>query len=501
MELIIVASFIILSGFLVTFLTIPSFEDVALKRGVVSKPCALRSHPTATPLLGGLAIYSGFASVFLVCFTLVLLGRLDLDGIGKQKMLTLFLGSTWMLILGTLDDILTLGWKKKLAGQFVGAAILVAGGHSVPMLTIPLIGTVDLGWYGIPLFVVAVIAITNAVNLIDGLDGLAGGICFLAAITIGAIALAKGDIPTAAICFGISGGLLGFLMYNFPPASIFMGDGGSMMLGLTLGALTTSSAVWHGQRSGSSLVLFAFLPLGVPLFEVGLTILRRWVRGQSIFMGDRNHLHHRLLAKVRNPRITVAVFYVFSGALCLLTLLIVFEVQSRTLQLLTTGLEIFLCAGVAASIRLYETKSLSATLRRRSHFKFLVQFDKYIRLRLRRAKDAQELIGLLAVGVNDLDFDDVEICRGRESLVKWVKPRPVHPDNSRVCSEERFPGMNVSVKWSRPIHDDRSYEQLLMVTWYRILETFADRMVQQSWEPVSSRPQKRVVELVRRSRE
>ena len=166
------------------------------------------------------------------------------------------------------------------------------------------------------------IAITNAVNLVDGMDGLAGGICFFAALTSAVIGIAKGDLFIATMAFTVAGSLLGFLMFNLPPASIFMGDGGAMMMGFLLGTLATSSAaISPGQRLGTSvMILAAFLPFGIPLFEVALSIFRRLIRGQAVFLGDGDHLHHRLREKIKNPKITVGVFYFFSAALCALTL-------------------------------------------------------------------------------------------------------------------------------------------------------------------------------------
>jgi UDP-GlcNAc:undecaprenyl-phosphate GlcNAc-1-phosphate transferase len=255
-------SLLILFGFIVTYTTIPALRRVALNYDVVSAPGGRRSHNKPTPLLGGLAIFLPFAAVFITFFILTITEQIVLNQPTKVQMLALFIGTTWILILGTLDDKAHLGWRLKLAGQGLGAAILVLGGHNIVRATLPFIGPVEFGWYGIPLFVLAVIAITNAINLIDGMDGLAGGICFFAALTSAVIGIAKGDIFTATVGFTIVGSLLGFLMFNLPPASIFMGDGGAMMMGFLLGTLATSfSAISPGQRLGTSVMILApFLP-------------------------------------------------------------------------------------------------------------------------------------------------------------------------------------------------------------------------------------------------
>ena len=181
-----------------------------------------------------------------------------------------------------------LGWSVKLAGQLLGAAILVIGGHSINTATLPFMGPVEFGWYGIPLFFFAVIAITNAINLVDGMDGLAGGICFFAALTSAVIGIAKGDLFIPPMAFTVAGSLLGFLMFNLPPASVFMGDGGAMMMGFLLGTLATSSAaISPGQRLGTSVMILApFLPFGIPTLRSSPVHFSKMDQGRAVFLGD-----------------------------------------------------------------------------------------------------------------------------------------------------------------------------------------------------------------------
>ena len=228
-------------GFVVTCSVIPFIKKAALKYGFISVPEGRRYHENPTPLLGGVAVYIPFVIVFLCYACLRGLAVITWQHPDALRMISLFLGASWILLLGSLDDKANLGWFPKLLGQLFGAAILVVGGHTIAVATIPLIGPVDFGWLGPPLLVLGVIIVTNAVNLVDGLDGLAGGICFFAALTSATIALFKADIFTATVSFTIAGALLGFLVFNFPPASIFLGDGGSMMIGFLLAVSATSS--------------------------------------------------------------------------------------------------------------------------------------------------------------------------------------------------------------------------------------------------------------------
>lgn len=458
-------------GFTVTYAVIPLAKRLASRWGLVSPPGGRRNHVHDTPLTGGWALYLPLAGAFLAFFALALTGDLTMLRPEWERMLSLFLGTTWILILGTIDDRLIIGWKQKLAGQLLGVLILVIGGHTVSVANIPWLGTVFFGWYGIPFFLIAVITITNAINLIDGLDGLAGGICFFAALTSAVIALVKGDFFTATLSFTLSGSLLGFLRFNFPPASIFLGDGGSQMLGFLLGTLAISStAFFPGQRLGTSImILVPFLPLGIPLFEVALSILRRWVTGQAIFLGDGNHLHHRLMSKIKAAWPTVAIFYFFSASLCALTLIMVLGVQSPVLRFLTGFLTLALMLAVTWSIRLYGDRSLFLTLRNRPHFKFLGEFLRFMTLRAARAKSITDLLTLLESGVRDLDFDNVEIIYKEQALKKWVNPQPAHPQSPRLASEESFNGWDLKIKWAQPLHRDESYNEYLLLTWRRFL--------------------------------
>ncbi|MHB8067029.1 MAG: glycosyltransferase family 4 protein [Desulfobaccales bacterium] len=466
-----VAVFLLVFGFTVTYAVIPQAKKLGERWGLVAPPGGRRHHPQDTPLTGGWALFLPLMAAFLVFFGLALLGKLPWLRPEWPRMVSLFLGTTWILILGTIDDRLILGWKQKLGGQFLGGLVLVLGGHTVTMANIPWVGPVYFGWYSIPLFLIAVITITNAMNLIDGLDGLAGGICFFAALTSAVIASVKGDIFIATLGFTLAGSLLGFLRFNFPPASIFLGDGGSMMLGFLLGTLAISStAFFPGQRLGTSImILVSFLPLGIPLFEVALSVLRRWATGQALFLGDGNHLHHRLLGKIKNARPTVGIFYFFSASLCTLTLLMVLEVHSPGLRFFAGFLTLVLMLAVTWSLRLYGERGFLVTLRNRPHFKFLGEFLRFMKLRAGRAKSVADLLSLLGSGVRDLDFDRVEVVYQGQVLRQWTNPQPVHADSLRLTFEEPLAPWDLRIRWTRPLHGDEDYNEYLQLTWRRVL--------------------------------
>ncbi|MBM4286271.1 MAG: undecaprenyl/decaprenyl-phosphate alpha-N-acetylglucosaminyl 1-phosphate transferase [Deltaproteobacteria bacterium] len=473
-----ITAWLLAAGFLVAVLAVPLVRRAAGRFGLMAAPGGRRTHERPTPLGGGLVIYLPLALSFLAFFALLQAGVLEVAQPDAGKMVSLWAGATWILLLGTWDDRVRLGWKKKLAGQFLASAILVLGGHTIANATLPFFGLVSFGVLGVPLFMLAVVVVVNAVNLIDGLDGLAGGIGFFAALTAALIAVAKGDAFTAVIGFTLAGSLLGFLMYNFPPASIFLGDGGSMMVGFLLGAFATSSAALQpGQRLGTSLmILVPFLPLAVPLTDVALSVARRWFTGRALFWGDGDHLHHRLGERVKNPRLTVTIFYAFSAVLSALTLLLVFQGRSPAGFWLWGLAALVMAGGTLGALALYRGKPLAVAWRDRPHFRFLGLFTRYMKARLDRARTLAECLDLLAAGVRDLGFDRVEVWREGRIYKVWQHHHPVHPERSRLQADETLADGRITVRWSRPSHVDETYNEYLMLTWHRFLVAWKETL-------------------------
>ncbi len=467
-----------LLGFATALVCIPVMRGIARKYQVVDYPGGRRIHEKPTPLLGGVAIFVPFVLVFvLYCY---LTARRGIHGPHPDilQMASLFLATVWILILGTIDDIITIRWSKKLLGQLVGVVILVLGGHSVTRATLPFIGLVNFGWLGVPIFALAVLTITNAVNLIDGLDGLAAGICLFAALTSGTIGIFKGDLFTACIAFTVSGSLLAFLLFNFPPASIYLGDGGSLSLGFLLGTLATScAAVSPGQRSGTMIVVMApFLPFGIALLDVLLAVLRRWITGRKIFLPDADHLHHRLMEKFGHPRAVVAIFLTFSALLSAMTLALVLGPKSDLLTLFVGGAGVAVIAVAVAVLKLYRIENLAKALENRPHFQFVTSYCDFMTAKIRRANSFDELIALLETGVTDLGFDRVEVLKRGQALGTWSNERRLHPEASRHCEERCFDEINLAVKWVVPTHHSETYQKFLHLTWYGLLSEWGEKM-------------------------
>ncbi len=312
------------AGFVVTFATIPSLSRLASRYGLVDRPNVRKIHVSATPLCGGIAI---FIPVCVTLFVLVGLHWFKGTALGPNpfQLVSLFVALAWILCLGIIDDLRQISWKHKLLGQIVGILILIIGGHSVRSASVPLLGPVDFGLAGPLVFGLAVLVVMNAVNLIDGLDGLAGGICLFAAIVYGIVGLHRGDLFASTVGFVLSGSLLGFLPFNWPPAKVFLGDAGSLMLGFLLGTLATSyaSTISPGQRAATFWVMVApFLPFTIALLDEVLAVARRWARGGRIFFPDSDHIHHRLLSEFKRPAFAVGIIYVISSLFAALSLIV-----------------------------------------------------------------------------------------------------------------------------------------------------------------------------------
>jgi UDP-GlcNAc:undecaprenyl-phosphate/decaprenyl-phosphate GlcNAc-1-phosphate transferase len=263
---------------------------VAPRVGLVDLPDGRQKlHARATPLGGGVAVLLAAAGAVVMCRAS--LGDAAADG---APGLGVLLGAAaWIVALGVLDDRHRLRARAKLLGQIPAAALLVAGGLSIDNIEfLGWHGT--LGWAAAPLTLVWLVGATNAVNLLDGMDALAATLGTLMALTIAALAGWNGQAMAALIALALAGGLMGFLLHNRPPARIFLGDAGSMLIGLLLAALSVVAL----RGTPDTLPVSALLTLwGLPILDSTCAVLRRTLRGGNPCVGDREHLHHRLRAR------------------------------------------------------------------------------------------------------------------------------------------------------------------------------------------------------------
>lgn len=294
---------VFLSGLIISFFLTPIIKDKLIERGFLDKPDARKVHTRAIPRLGGIAIYVGFC----VSLTIGYIGYPRYFEEKDMNILGLLIASTFIVIVGIIDDIRNIRPWIKLAAQIFSAVILIIFGFNIEAISNPFGGNIELGWFNYPLTILWVIGVINAINLVDGLDGLASGVSLIVAMTIFLISLYLDKSYAALISFGLTGSILGFLRHNFYPAKIFMGDSGSMFIGLVLAALGLISS----QKSAVSFaILVPFIALGYPVLDTALAIVRRAKAKKNIFTADREHIHHVLLSYGYSHQKTVIVLYV-----------------------------------------------------------------------------------------------------------------------------------------------------------------------------------------------
>jgi UDP-GlcNAc:undecaprenyl-phosphate/decaprenyl-phosphate GlcNAc-1-phosphate transferase len=294
------------TALLMAALLMPLVMRLATRLGAVSRPGGRHVHGRVTPLLGGLAIAAGFFAGIIVAFP-SLLADATTRIPDAPLLLGLGGGAIGMVVLGFIDDTRGLRAVKKLGIQAAIAFAVCLCGLQIHSIYVPLIGSVNLGILAIPITVFWIVAVINAVNLIDGLDGLAGGVVFFAALTNLAVALIVGNDFFALVMATLMGATLGFLLFNFNPARIFMGDSGSYFLGFVLAAV--SAAGPHHKTSTAVSILVPILALGLPIFDTAFAMVRRFLKRQPIFAPDRGHIHHRLLDLGLTPRRAVSSLY------------------------------------------------------------------------------------------------------------------------------------------------------------------------------------------------
>lgn len=282
--------------FIASVLITPFVKKFAIAIGATDKPNARKVHQTIMPRLGGLAIYISFMIGFLI------LRPTDSD----VSALPIIIGSFIIIITGALDDRFQLSAKVKLIGQLLAAGVIVLGGIQLQFINIPFIDEqLNFGYFSIPLTILWIVGITNAINLIDGLDGLAAGVSSIALITISVMAILMGNVFVASIGLILLGSTLGFLVYNFHPAKIFMGDTGALFLGFMISVL----ALLGFKNITIFSLIVPIIILGVPISDTFFAIIRRFVNKQPLTAPDKSHLHHCLLNLGYSHRQTVLMIY------------------------------------------------------------------------------------------------------------------------------------------------------------------------------------------------
>ncbi len=314
-------------AFISSLIITPVVKKVSLKFGFIDPPSDRKVHTSPIPHLGGVAICLG--------------ALLSVQTIGQYAFSLDFrgmlLGAFFILVLGIIDDVLCIRPLVKLFGQVFMAWIPVSQGVVLSTLSVPFVGSFSLGIMAVPVTIFFVISIINTINLIDGLDGLAAGISFIAAAVLALVSFQSGHMTSMVLMLAVMGSTLGFLCFNFPPASIFMGDTGSMFLGYMLG-LVSVRGVMAGDLSWR--VFVPILVLGIPILDMLYAILRRFKNKQAIFKPDKGHFHHELLHSGLTQKQIALFSYFVTAVLGILSVLL--YISTGMQQVLMVGLSVLL---------------------------------------------------------------------------------------------------------------------------------------------------------------
>ncbi|BAU13617.1 glycosyl transferase family protein [Leptolyngbya sp. NIES-3755] len=301
--------FFALATFLISFLVVlvatPIVNRLGRRVGLVDQPNHRKVHKRPMVRLGGVAMFIGVVVALLIVW---LIGGFGVFKPGKEsEVWGVAIGGIAFFLIGLADDLFSLSPKTRLVLQFVVAGLAWQSGVQIDFLTNPIAGLVSLPeWASLPITVIWLVGMANAINWIDGLDGLAAGVSGIAAFVMFWTCLFMGQPQAALFAAALAGATFGFLRYNFNPAQIFMGDGGAYFIGFTLAGVGIIGLV---KSVTTVAVLLPYVILAVPILDMSAVIVDRLRRGKSPFVADKRHLHHRLLKAGLSQRLAVLFIY------------------------------------------------------------------------------------------------------------------------------------------------------------------------------------------------
>ncbi len=407
----------------VSFIATRQIRDLATRKGWVSLPRGGRlEHQTALPRLGGLAIFFAFSLSLGLWLVLSLLFPRLLAGFAPTILLRIYVPACLIFCLGIYDDLRGASPYLKFAVQAVAAGMLFAGGLRVLDLPV-LFGRHVLPWFaGLPLTILWVAAITNAFNLIDGLDGLAAGSGLFSTLVFFVVALVNHSWLGALMSVALAGAIVGFLRFNFNPATIFLGDSGSLFIGFVLSALALA-----GAQKAPTLVAVAIpvVSFGLPILETLLSVFRRLISGRPVFTADREHIHYRLLRLGFSHRQVVLVLYAVSALFALLSLFLLWPTGSTLgLVLAVVGTGIWL--GVQ-HLNYPEFGELRRVAQRTIEQRQIVINNLSVRRAVEELKMASDLVQIRTVLVATFENNDFDGFELKVAPPPGSVPQPIEP--------------------------------------------------------------------------
>ena len=404
-------------GFLIAVLTTPWVIRIAHQGIGMDAPNESRKkQETPVPRLGGMPI--------MLALALALIIILVRHPAPSSDWFPILVGSVLMYTLGLCDDIKSIGAKKKFFGQIATAALVYNLG-----LRIESIGQVDLGAWSGPVTIFWLIAIPNIVNLIDGFDGLAGGLGLFMALTLGVVGYDSNHFALTWFAFALAGSLLGFLVYNFPPARIYLGDGGAYLIGFVIASLSISTA--HKGSVAAALVV-TIVGLGLPILDTSFALLRRAVRGFPLFRADDDHFHHRLERLGFSKGRILLGLYSVCAVLSVIGLMVRWNQNSTIPIVVGMGVLFLLAFGVIRHFHRVKSwddaqRKVKRVLSRRAEIRYALLQARVLEIEMERCESEEEFwavfndtmrrVGFVEEGEAD-DEIRIEIKHGAGKL--WV---------------------------------------------------------------------------------
>ena len=414
-------------------------RERAARAGMFDPTDHRKLHTRQIPRVGGIAI---FLSVAIALLVLAMRGGFEGVGLAGSKLAVIVVGGAATFMLGLYDDLRQLRARYKFAIQIAIAIAIFGAGVRIDTIALPLVGQIGFAPVVSLFFTIFwFVGLTNAFNLIDGLDGLASGAAMFALTTMFVVATINGQAGAALVSLALAGATLGFLRYNFHPASIFLGDSGSLFLGFMLAGMGAISS-----QKGSTVVAIAIplVSLGLPVLDTSLAIIRRFLRGQPIFSADRGHIHHRLLSLGHSPAKVALFMYAGCAVLALGGMLLVNQSGYVAIVLAVVGLG----AGfVVQRLRYYEFEELGRLLRKGVQQRQVIGMRVRIReagARISRQRDLTRVFAILEANFAADDFQRAE-----------VRLRPSFVGSGTADADDRRLDDDLAIwSWNRGGHDD-----------------------------------------------
>jgi UDP-GlcNAc:undecaprenyl-phosphate GlcNAc-1-phosphate transferase len=426
-------------AFAVSLVLTPWAKRLGVRLEIIDRPSARNAHERAIPRSGGIAILVSFFVALIACVSLSTLVS-DLLILDRRRSFAI-LGGFIVFGIGLFDDFHRLGPRIKFLFQLLAASLAYYGGVRIEGIVT---GGIEFQ-FGILSYFLTVfwfLLLINAINLIDGLDGLAAGVAFFTSIVMVILTIMQVDYLAALEFAALAGALLGFLRYNFNPASIFMGDAGSYFIGYVIAAIAILGSI--KSQVGATL-LIPLLALGVPIFDTILSPVRRFIRGRKMFQPDQGHIHHRLMEMGLSSRRAVLIIYGISCGLCLLAITLVnLRNEMAGLLLIVLGTAAFIIVRKLGYLEYFAADKLLGWLRdlsdeagftrnRRSFLSLQFEID--------HARSMEELWynTCLALGMLRFDRGELHICENGEDTLS-PSPAPYHDRERRTETTRRDGG-------------------------------------------------------------